>query len=128
MLNLAIAPHFQGKYTELYHSNRTSLSVASQYTYLPYLATLVEDMKANSYSLLVDGSSDTGLVKLNLLTVRIFDTRRSRVLTHLLDMCTTSERECGTSAAIFSKIDSVLNNHNILWHHCVAALVLIIPV
>ena len=73
----------------------------------------MEDTKANSYGLLVGGSSDTGLEKLNPLTVRIFDTRRSRVVTHLLDMCTTSARESGTSAAIFTKIDSVLNKHNI---------------
>lgn len=93
MLNLAIAPHFQ--------------------------AALVEEMKANPFSLLVDGSNDTGLEKLNPLTVRIFDINRRQVVTHLLDMCTTSGCGCGTSDAIFGKIDSVLEKHHIPWHNCI---------
>lgn len=76
-------------------------------------------MKANPFSLLVDGSSDTGLEKLNPLTVKIFDIRRSRVLTHLLDMCTTSGRGCGTAVAIFSKIDFILNRYGISWRNYV---------
>ena len=72
------------------------------------IAAVVEHMKTNPFSLLMDGSSDTGVEKLNPLTVRIFDTIRSRVPMHLLDMCTTSGRECGTAVAIFNKIDSVL--------------------
>ncbi len=84
-----------------------------------YIAALVEDMKANPFGLLVDGSSDTGLDKLNPLTVKIFDVSRKQVITHLLDMCTTSGRECGTSVAIFSKIDSVLDRFSIPWSNCV---------
>ena len=73
-----------------------------------HIAVLVEDMKGNPFSLLIDGSNDTGLEKLNPLTVKIFDVRKGQVLTQLLDMCTTSGRDCGTAKAIFSKIDSVL--------------------
>ena len=76
-------------------------------------------MKTNPFCPLIDGSSDTGLEKLNPLTVRIFDMRRSQILTHLLDMCTTSGRECGTAVAIFSKIDLVLNKYDIPWCNCV---------
>ena len=66
-------------------------------------AALVEEMKGNPFSLLVDGSNDTGVEKLNPLTVKIFDITRQQVVTHLLDMCTTSGRDCGTSVAIFGK-------------------------
>jgi len=76
-------------------------------------------MKGNPFSLLVDGSNDTGVEKLNPLTVKIFDINRRQVVTHLLDMCTTTGRECGTSLAIFSKIDSVLERFDIPWNHCV---------
>ena len=68
------------------------------------------------YSLSVDGSNDTGVEKLNPLTVKIFDVNRQQVSTQLLDMCTTSGRGCGTASAIFQKIDS---NLNIPWENCV---------
>ena len=76
-------------------------------------------MKTNPFSLLIAGSSDTGLEKLNPLKVRIFDMKRSQISTHLLDMCTTSGRECGTAVAIFSKIDFVLNKYDIPWCNCI---------
>ena len=76
-------------------------------------------MKNNPFSLLVDGSNDTGVEKLNPLTVKIFDITRQKVVTHLLDMCTTSGRDCGTAVAIFSKIDSALNRYEIPWCNCV---------
>ena len=63
-------------------------------------------MKNGPYSLSTDGSNDTGVEKLNPLTVRIFDVNRQQVTTQLLDMCPTSGRECGTASAIFHKIDS----------------------
>jgi len=76
-------------------------------------------MKNGPYSLSTDGSNDTGVEKLNPLTVRIFDVNRRQVTTQLLDMCPTSGRECGTASAIFQKIDSVLNRFNIPWENCV---------
>ena len=75
-------------------------------------------MKGNPFSLLVDESNDTGVEKLNPLTVKIFDITRQQV-SHYLDMCTTSGRDCGTSVAIFGKIDSALNRYDIPWRNCV---------
>ena len=47
-----------------------------------FTAALVEEMKASPFSLLVDGSNDTGTEKLNHLTVKIFDITRWEVVSH----------------------------------------------
>ena len=57
--------------------------------------------------------------KLNPLTVKVYDHSRRQVVTHLLDMCTTSGRDCGTSLAIFTKISSILQDNSIPWGNCV---------
>ena len=86
---------------------------------VPYLkASLLEKMKNVPYSLAVDDSSDNGLQKMNPLTVRIFDVKRGRVATQLLDMCLTSGWDGGT-AAIFEKIDEKMTENEILWINCV---------
>ena len=76
-------------------------------------------MQKAPYSLSVDGSNDTGLQKMNPLTVRIFDEDRKRVETRFLDMCTTSGKAAGTAQAIFDKMNAVLNLHNIPWVNCI---------
>ena len=60
-------------------------------------------MKLQPFSLLIDGSNDTGVEKLNPLTVKIYDVQQWQVTTQLLSMCTTTGRDCGTSNAIFKK-------------------------
>ena len=44
-------------------------------------ATLIDIMKNNPFSLATDGSNDSGLQKMNPLTVRIFDTNRGCITT-----------------------------------------------
>lgn len=43
----------------------------------------------------------TGLEKMNLLIVRVFDT--NKVVHRFLDMCTTSGRSCDTADVIYQK-------------------------
>lgn len=58
------------------------------------IADLVAKMRANAFSLMVDGSNDSGMEKMNPITVRIFDV--DSVKTRFLDMCpTTSSRAEG---------------------------------
>jgi len=62
--------------------------------------SLIEVMKSNPFSLATDGSNDSGLNKMNPLTVRIFDVNRDCVTTRFLNICITS---ASTLDAIFSK-------------------------
>ena len=74
-------------------------------------------MKAESFALATDGSNDSGLEKMNPLTVRIFDINRGRVTSQLLDMCLTHS---GTAKSIFAEIDGTLKQFSIDWEKCVA--------
>ena len=79
--------------------------------------SLIDMMKKNPFSLATDGSNDSGLQKMNPLTVRIFDANRGGVTTRFLDMCLTST---STAEANFSKIDETLLHFEIDWSRCIA--------
>ena len=88
---------------------------------VPWLITfkmsLVDYMKAEPFALATDGSNDSGLQKMNPLTVRIFDMCRGQVTTQLLDMCLTTS---GTVESIYTKISDTLSQFEIDWKMCVA--------
>ncbi len=64
MINGALAPHFK--------------------------SILVDAMRSGAYSIAVDGSNDTGLEKVNPMTVCIDDLNCGKIVTRFLDMCTTT--------------------------------------
>ena len=73
-------------------------------------------MKSTPFSLAIDGSSDTGIEKMNPLTIRVYDDSRGIVHTQILDMCMSSD---ATAEGIFSKMQEALEKHEIPWNNCV---------
>lgn len=61
-------------------------------------------MKNHYFSLVTDGSNDSGLEKMNPVTVHLFDINRKQVVTEFLDMCLTKGPNAGTADAIFQQI------------------------
>ena len=55
-----------------------------------FKAIVVNAMKVQPFSVAVDGSNDTGLEKMNPMTVRLYDVNRGRIVTRFLDMCLTT--------------------------------------
>ena len=55
-----------------------------------FKASLVHAMKSSYFYVAIDGSNDTGLSKMNPMTVRLYNTDSGKVTTQLLDMCLTS--------------------------------------
>ncbi|KAK1898802.1 Methionine-rich protein [Dissostichus eleginoides] len=65
-------------------------------------------MRTNPFTLITDGSNDTGREKMNPLTVRVYDSYTSKVVHRFLDMCPTSGPSCGTAEVIYQKMDEAL--------------------
>lgn len=85
----------------------------------PFSRTCRED-EDPSFALAIDGSSDTGLDKMNPLAVRIYDVNNAKVQFHFLDIyCTTGVRP-STPEAIFTKIYDKLALYEVPWKNCVA--------
>lgn len=72
-------------------------------------------MRDNPFALAIDGSHDSGLEKMNPVTVRIFDPNQGHAATRFLDMCLTSGSGSATAAAIFKAMDGALQSRNIPW-------------
>ena len=67
-------------------------------------------MRNEPFAVAIDGSSDTGIEKMNTLTVRVFDVTRQVVSTQFLDMCMSSS---STAEGIF-KMEDVLSKHGLM--------------
>ena len=125
---LALADHlsplirdvFDGEVAQGYACAKTKTTCILNGAVAPQLRDeLVSLMQNTPYSLSVDGSNDSGLEKMNPLTVRVYTENTCKVETRFLDMCTTSGTDAATARAIFDKMDGVLSNYNIPWDNCV---------
>lgn len=57
-----------------------------------YKSSLVELMKSQPYSIAIDGSNDSGVEKMNPITVKMFISTRGMIVTRFLDMCIMTGR------------------------------------
>ena len=102
-----------------YHSASTKATCMLNEAVAPMLINnLFSSMRSHPFSICIEGSNDTGLEKMNPITVRIFDVTSNMVVTRFLDMCTTTG---GTAEAIYNtmnvRLRSLLNCPN-LWMLC----------
>ena len=67
-------------------------------------------MKVSVFSLSTDGINYQNLVKMNPVTLQIYDVNQHKVVTKCLDMCLSIS---STSAGIFSSTDFVMSNYEI---------------
>ena len=108
------------KIAKEYKMGKTKASCILNESLAPhFLQETVHIMKNDFCSLSTDGSNDTRLEKMNPLTVRLYDSSKSGVDTHVLGMCCTSGQNSGTAATTFQKIDDVMIKLQLPWKRCV---------
>ena len=76
---------------------------------------LVEDMKNNPFSIMLDGSNDSGLYKMFPVTVRIFDTNFGRIMIKFLDMNMLLGPDASIAQFEFNSIDGLFERHGLDW-------------
>ena len=100
-----------------FSSKRTKTACVINGAIAPHFKqNLVETMKEYPFSVSVDGSSDTGVEKMNPMTIRIFDINRGSATARFLDMCMASS---SSAEGIFTRMNEVLQNNSITWKNCV---------
>jgi len=80
------------------------------------IGSLAADMQKQAFSLCVDGSNDSGLQKMNPVTVRLYDINQHKVCCKFLDMCLTTE---ATAEGIVTAVDNALSKYAVPWTNCV---------
>ena len=89
-----------------YHSASTKATCILNEAVAPMLIdSLLESMKVHPFSISVDGSNDTGLEKMNPITVRIYDVNSNMVVTRFLNMCTSAS---ASAEGIYNVMDRKL--------------------
>ena len=82
---------------------------------------VVEHCKTHAYSVGHDGSNDSGVKKMNPVSIRIFDINRSKVVTdHFFDMCITEGEDCCKAYKIFESIEQSFEEDDMPWSNCVS--------
>ena len=84
-----------------------------------FLQQTIDIMKTDFYSLSTDGSNNTGLEKMNPLTVCLVDININMVDTQFLNMCCTTGQTSSTAVTMFQKIDHVMTKLQLPWGNCV---------
>lgn len=99
-----------------YHSASTKATCLLNLAVAPFLIQeLLQNMAVHPFSISTDGSNDTGVNKMNPLTVKIYDYKENCIATRFLDMCTTTS---STANSIYDhKLGEFLESSN-PWNMC----------
>lgn len=109
------------KIASKYHSASTKATSMLNGAVAPvFISELVSSMKVHPFSICIDGSNDSGLEKINPITVRIYDVNINKVVTRFLDMCTsTSSTAEALYTALNGRLSELLSCEN-PWLNCIS--------
>ena len=76
-------------------------------------------MTQSPFSIILDGSNDTGLQKMFPVTVRIFDVNFNHMMKKFFDMNFLEGRGAPTAANMFDSMNNLFERYNVQWDHCI---------
>ena len=76
---------------------------------------LIADLKKLTFSLMLDGSNDTGVLKMFPVTVRMFDINHQRIMTKFFLMNLMEGQDASAAAEMFSSVGKLFIKHGISW-------------
>ena len=83
-----------------------------------------ENLKGNKqnlpFSLMLNGSNDTGIQNMFPVTFRIYDIQFSRIMTKFFDMKLLERVTASLAESMFSSVDDLFSKHSIPWDYCMA--------
>ena len=77
-----------------------------------------ETMTQSPFSIILDGSNNTGLQKMYSVTVRIFDFNFNRIIKKFFDMNFLEGTDAPTAWGLFDSVNNLFEWCNIQWSHC----------
>ena len=80
-----------------------------------FFAELKQGMQENPFSIMLDGSNDTGLQKLYSITLCIYDVCFNQIITRFFNM---NLLEGSTAESKFESVAKQFSNHNFSWYYC----------
>ena len=130
-LLLATADHLSSLFKEVFPDSNIAKNYASRRTkttsiineaFAPHCREyLIQHCKSHPFSVVTDGSNDTGLEKMNPVCLQIFHVNRSKkVISHFLNMRFTSGKNASAAACIFDKINEKYTECGLPWENCVS--------
>ena len=82
---------------------------------------IVKHSQNYPYSCGTDGSNDTGIQKMNPVSIRIYDANTSEVVTnHFYNMCMTEAEHGATAESIFAATENNFDLDNIPFQNCIS--------
>lgn len=112
------------KIAKTYACARTKTTCILNNAMMPELDSYITNYmsnKDNVYSLVNDGSSDTGLKKMNIACTLLFDVNRSnKVEMKFFDMCSTSGEDASKASTLFDAIDGAMRKRDVDWSNCIS--------
>ena len=113
-----IQSEFKGsKAAENFSCRRTKTATIVNCLGSHYQKELISDLRSTPFSVMLDGSNDTGLAKMFPVTVRVFYISFNRVMTKFLDMNVMEGKDVSTAAAMFKSVDDLFSKFDLHWEY-----------